>query len=198
MTGKPPAGGGRMNEAAWLAITLCLGPQVLNGSVALYPEERLLDLLNGVAAKQAEDRGRFLALSDVTIQHPGGEEERLPTVYINKMTIHLAATWRSDSGRGIGGSTGKKPYPFVEKLPVPVTVRLPVFSLTGSMHCATGQRAWHVLEERPMFLPLTNVKVRPLANGIWSNVPFVAVNREQIVSLQEEEIPLLHVAYDQP
>ena len=38
-----------------------------------------------------------------------------------------------------------------------------------------------------------DVTVHPLAEGMWSNVPFVAVNREQILSLEEEDTPLLKV-----
>jgi hypothetical protein len=187
-----------MNEAVWLAVTLCVQTHILSGFVYLHSDERLLDFLNGISVRQLESRGKFLPLSDVTIHQADGKEEKLPAAYINKAAIYIAATWHSDLGRGLGAQTGQKPYPFVGKLPVPVRLRLSVFSLTGSMHCATGQRAWHVIEEQQMFLPLTNVEVRPLANDMWSNVPFVAVNREQILSLQEEETPLLQVLHGQP
>ncbi len=106
-----------------------------------------------VAVRRPEGRGMFLDLSDVTIQCADGGEERLPTAYINKATIQLAATSDADAGRGIGAKAGHKPYPFVDKLAVPVRLRMPAYALSGSMHCASGQRAWHVLEERLMFLP---------------------------------------------
>ena len=187
-----------MNDAAWLAVTLCLQTQVSSGFIYLPYEERLLDLLNGVRGRGPESPGRFLTLSNLTIHEADGKQERLATAYINKAIIQLAAIWDSNSGRGIGAKAGYKPYPFVEKLSVPVKLHLPGYSLTGSMHCASGERAWHVLDERLMFLPLTNVEVHPLANGAWSKVPFVAVNREQILSLQEEDIPLLQVESSQP
>jgi hypothetical protein len=50
-----------------------------------------------------------------------------------------------------------------------------------------------VLEEKLMFLPLTDAEIRTFTNGVWSNVPFVAVNKEHILSLQEEETPLMQV-----
>ena len=76
---------------------------------------------------------------------------------------------------------------------VPVKLKLLGYTLDGNMHCAKDERAEHVLEEDQMFLPLTNVTVHPLAEGMWSNVPFVAVNREQILSLEEEDTPLLKI-----
>lgn len=187
-----------MGETAWQAVTLCLQRDILNGFVHLHHDERLLDLLNSVSINWLESRRRFLALSNVIVKHTDGTEERMPAAYINKVAVHLAVIWHSNLGRGIGAKTGKRPYPFVEKLPVPVSVRLPLFLLMGRMHCASGQNPWHVLEEQLMFLPLTNVEVRPLSDDSWSDVPFVAVNREQILSLQEEETPLLQVQSSQP
>ncbi|GAI90705.1 unnamed protein product, partial [marine sediment metagenome] len=92
-----------------------------------------------------------------------------------------------DLAKGIGGKVGAKPYPFVEKLPVPVRVRMPAYIIIGNMHCASKQMAWHTLEEKPMFLPLTNVRIRAHTNGIWWTVSFAAVNREQMLSVQERQ-----------
>ncbi len=187
-----------MNDASWLAVTLCMQTQVSSGFIYLPFEERLSDLLNGVLGRQPESRGRFLTLSDVTVYKADGKQEKLPTAYINKASIYLAATWDSNSGRGIGAKVGPKPYPFVQKSPMPVRLDLTGYSLTGSMHCASGERAQHVLEGGLRFMPLTGVEVRPLANGLWSNVPFVAVNKEQVLSLQEEGSPLLQIQPTQP
>ena len=44
-----------------------------------------------------------------------------------------------------------------------------------------------MLEEKLMFLPLTNVTIRPHENGIREIAPFAAVNREKILSFQPEE-----------
>jgi len=168
---------------AQLAVTLYMQTQFLTGFIYHPCEERLSDLLNGVG--QPESRGRFLALSDVTIEYADGKKERLSSAYINKATIELATG--GDSSRGIGAKAGHKPYPFVEKSPLPVRLRLPAYVLIGSMHCTSGQRAWHVMEEKRMFLPLTNVRIRPRTNGIWWTAPFAAVNTEQILSWQEED-----------
>lgn len=180
-------------EMSRIAITLCLQTQMSSGYVYLPPDERFSDLLNSTGVRRPESRGKFLALSDVTVKEADREPVKLPTTYINKSTIYLAAMWDANSGRGIGARSGYKPYPYVDKIPLPVSVQLPGYFLTGNIHCARGERAEQVLEERLTFLPLTDVEVRPLANGMWSNVPFIAVNREWILSLQEESTPLLKV-----
>jgi len=177
-------------DAARLAVTLYMETQVLTGFIYQPYGERLLDLLNGIFVRQPENRGRFLKVSDITIHHPDGKKERLPTAYINKSTIHLAAVSDGDSARGIGAEAGPKFYPFVQKSSVPIRLRTPAYALTGSTYCFSGQKIWHVLEEKLIFLPVTNARIRAAANGISWVAPFVAVNKEQILSLQEEEIAL--------
>lgn len=184
-----------MDAAEWLAVKLYLETQVLSGFIYDPCEERLLDILGGLSVRRIESRGRFLELSDVTIRHADGKEERLPNAYVNKATIQLAATLEADSGRGFGAKVGPKPYPFVEKSPLPVRLRTPAYAVTGSLHRASHQRVWHVLEEKPTFLPLTNAEICALASGIRWKVPFVAVNKEQILSLREEGTPLLEVLH---
>ena len=179
-------GGGRMG-AVWLAVRLYMQTQDLIGSICQPREQRLLDILNGVFVERPENSDMFLKLSGVTIFYLDGTKERQPTAYINKATIQLAAL-DDDLARGIGGKVGPKSYPFVQKSSVPVNLRLQTYALIGSLHCASGLRVSHVLEEKLMFLPLTNAKIRVLGNGIWRPSPFVAVNREQILSLQEVEI----------
>ena len=183
-----------MNEMIWLAVTLCMSSHILNGVLYLYPDERLLDILNGTPIRRVEHRSRVLALSDVTIYKSDGKEDKLPTVYVNKRAVLLAATWDRVRGRGAVSGTGQRSYPFVEKLAVPTRLQVSGFSIAGNMHCAQGQMACHLLDESVAFLPVTDATVHPL-NDIWSQVPFVAVNREQVLSLQQEDIPLLQVEF---
>ncbi len=171
--------------AKTLAVALYMETQVLTGFINHY-EERLSDFLNGVSVRR-ENRGRFVELSHVNIQNIDGREERLATSYINKATIQVTATIDGDLAKGIGGRVGVKPYPFIEKLPVPVRVRMPAYIVIGNMHCASRQMARHTLEEKPMFLPLTNVNMCRSDNSHWWKVPFATVNTEQILSWQEED-----------
>lgn len=173
----------------WLSITFYMETQVLTGFIHQPAEQRLLDLLNGASLSTPETSGIFIGLTDVTISHTNGKKEKLPTAYVNKATIQLVTTPDDgNSARGTGAKVGPKSYPFVPKSPVWVSLRMPAYALVGSMHCASGQEIRHLLGGKLMFLPITDAKIRPLTNGIWWTAPFVAVNKEQIVSLQQEEI----------
>ena len=171
--------------AASLGVTLYTQTQVLTGFIYQSHEERLSDLLNNVSFSRPESSS-FLELGQVTIAHTDGHQERLATTYINKATIQLVVVPDGDSARGIGAKVGPKPYPFVEKSSVPVRLHLPTYALAGSMHCASGERVRDLLEGKAMFLPLTSAKIRLLTNDHWWQAPFVAVNRAQISSLQED------------
>ena len=174
-------------DAVGIAITLYAETQVLIGFVYLPYGQRLSDLLNSATERQPKNKGTFLELSGVTVFHTDGRKERPETAYINKATIQLVATADSDAGRGIGAKVGSDTYPFVQKSPVRAKMCVPGYEIRGTMHCARGQRVRQLLEERLMFLPLTDVKIRASDKDIWWAAPFVAVNREQISILQHEE-----------
>jgi hypothetical protein len=56
------------------------------------------------------------------------------------------------------------------------------------MYCAKGQASRDVIEDKTCFLPLTDIRIRSIAESVWWSCPFAAVNREQILSWQEETI----------
>jgi hypothetical protein len=171
-----------------LSLTVYQETQVLIGFINQPHEQRLLDLLNSTSLGAPETSSTFLELSDVTIFHTDGKKEKLPTAYINKATIQLAATPDVNSARGIGAKAGPKSYPFVPKSPVGISLQVPAYVLVGSMHCAIGEVVRNLLGGKLTFLPVTDAKIRPITNGLWWTAPFVAVNKEQIVSLRQEEI----------
>jgi hypothetical protein len=180
-----------MELAASQLIKLYMQTQVLIGNIyyAPTPEARLLDALNGLSDMGPVKHGRFLELTKVTIQHTTGREEKLDVAYINKSTVQLAGNMSGgvNTGRGIGGLDGPKAYPFVEKSPVPVRIETHDYLVTGNMYHVSYQKIWHVLEDAQIFLPLTHVQVSNRANGIRERIPFAAVNKEHILSLQEED-----------
>jgi hypothetical protein len=178
-----------MSRVSRLGVALYIERQVWYGHIYQPYEERFLDLLNGTWVRQPESRGRFLSLADVTVHQPDSREERLPAAYINKATIQLATTLGGDAARGIGGRSGPKPYPFRQKSLVAVKLRTPAYTLTGNMHCFSREKVWQVLDGGPMFVPVTNVEIRALSNGLNHTVPFAAVNTEHILSLQEQGAP---------
>jgi len=177
-----------MDKIMRLEVALFIETQVWSGSIYQPQAERLLDLLNGIWVRQPEGRGRFLLLHDVTVHYADGQEEKLPIAYVNKSTIQLATTADPDAARGLGGQPGPKPYPYRHKSAVAVRLRTPAYTLTGHMHCFSQQRARHVLEESLMFLPLTGVEIQPGQNSASQSLPFVAVNKDHVLSLQDEGI----------
>ncbi|MFC2022667.1 hypothetical protein ACFLTL_00675 [Chloroflexota bacterium] len=168
---------------------------IISGFTYLHDDERLLDILNGAVTRRVEGKSKSLEMVDVEVRKPDGQEERRATSYINKPAISLAATWEENGGRGIFTKNSHKEYPYVEKVKVPVHVQLSGFSLIGNMHLGPGQMASHLLEEQAEFLPMTNVKVQPLINDLWSDIAFLAVNRRQVLSLEQEDVPLLKVKH---
>lgn len=180
-----------INASRWVPVRLYLQTQVMRGLVYHFQEERFIDILSGIAVKRPENRGSFLELSQVTIQHTDGKEEKLPVLYVRKVAIHLAATLDPDLARGVGAKAGSKPYPFAEKWPVPVWLRTSAYELTGSTYRAAHEQLQNVLEAGTLFLPLTDVHIRSLASNTELKAPFVAVNKDQITYLKEEGAPLL-------
>ena len=152
-------------------------------------ETRLSDAFNGVSDTGPVRRGKFLELTDVTIRNGDGREEKLKFSYISKSTVQLAVTLGgSDSGRSTGENKGSRPYPFVEKSPIPVRIETHDYIVNGNMYCMNYQNIWQVLEDTPTFLPLTQVQVYTLANGAPEVFPFAAVNKEHILSLQDGNV----------
>ena len=177
-----------MDTAAWLSVTLYMQTQIVTGFIHNPYQQRLLDLLNGISVRQAEQRGRFLELSEMTIHHADGKEERLATAYINKATIQLATTSDVDLSKGIGGKEGPKSYPFQEKVPMPVRLSTPAYEVIGNMYRISHQIIWYVLEDKPIFLPVTDAEIRVLTNDACTKVAFVAVNKEQILYLYQDPL----------
>ncbi len=140
----------------------------------------LLDFLNGVLRPNKE----FLLISGVEMKSLlDGSEVRLQSAYSNKANILFVREIENGKTRGLGGRAGYKPYPFVGKSVKVVRPYLPSYTLTSQMHCAKGEGVWDVLNSELRFLPLTNVEI--CSSGRESGVNFVAVNKGQILSLEE-------------
>jgi len=173
-----------------IRVCVHLDSQTITGNIPLPPGKRLSDLLNGSIVGQAEHNTVFLELTDVIISHADGTEEKTQTSFINKATIQLLTTLDEDLARGVGAKDSPKQYPYVNKSSVRARMRMPSYELRGDVHCASGQRAQHLLEDRFMFLPLTDARIRGSRGDDWWGATFVAVNRRQILSMQCEEASL--------
>ncbi len=168
-------------------IMLFMQTETLSGSIFIStPEGRLLDELNGRITPGSESRDKFIRLTDVIIQHMDDRQEKVEEVYINKETIQMAGTSSSNIRRGIGGKPDPKPYPYTEKVPLPVKIMTLGYEITGNMYRISYQKVDHVLLEKTIFMPITDAEVSSLTSGKRWDVPFLAVNKEQILSLYEQ------------
>jgi len=178
-----------MENAASQLIKLYMDEQVLTGSIyyAPTPEARLLDALNGLSDMGPVKRGKFLELNDVTIVHADGRSEKISVSYINRSTVILAATLGGvNAGRGIGGRPGPKSYPYVDKSTVPVRLETQHYFIVGNMYRVDSQKVWYVLEDNQPFLPLTSAEIQNRDASTTELMPFLAVNKEHIISVHEE------------
>ena len=167
-------------------ITLFMQTAVLSGDISiLTPEGRLLDVLNGRISIGPENHEKYLKLDSVFIQHADGRQQKTKLVHVNKDSIQMAATSGANIGRGIGGKSGPKSYPFTEKIPVPVKITMPGYEITGKMYRVSHQQVDHVLIEKTTFMPLTDAEVDSIVNHNRWTVPFLAVNKVLILSLYE-------------
>ena len=178
-----------MESSASQLIKLYMEKQVLTGCIyyAPTPEARLLDALNGLADMGPVKRGKFLELNDVTILHDDGRTEKIGVSYINRSTVILAATLDgANAGRGLGGQTGAKSYPYVEKTPVSVRLETQHYFITANLYRVDSQKVWYVLEDNQTFLPLTSARILNRARQTTESMPFLAVNKEHLISVHEE------------
>jgi hypothetical protein len=176
-----------MEQIGLPEITLFTQNETLSGSIFIStPEGRLLDELNGRITPGSESRDKFIKLTDVIIQHMDGRQENVEEVYVNKETIQMAATSSANMRRGIGSKPEPKPYPYTEKVPLPVKIVMTGYEIAGNMYRISYQKVEHVLIEKSTFMPLTDAEVISLTGDQRWDVPFIAVNKEQILSLYEQ------------
>lgn len=168
-----------------LKVRVYTPTHVFSGYVHRLSRQRLIDLLNGVLAGSLRVDEEFLPLTEVTVCSPDGREAATQFACVNKVQILFVRESEDSQARGLGEEAGHNLYPVVEKTPVPVKVYVPSHTLIGEMHCAKRQRLSDVLNAGERFLPMTNVEIVPSSGTAQSGIGFVAVNKEQILYLEE-------------
>jgi hypothetical protein len=157
-------------------------------------QQRLLDVLNHSFLVRYHRIGKeFLPLTEVEAFFSTGEKERLASTHINKSSILFVAE-RS------GGQPDRSGVPEAEakllrpKLVVSARVDIPPYILYGKMYAELQQGLVHVIDGEEMFLPMTDVFITPpLPTGEWK-FGFVAINKHQIVRVEESlEAPRITV-----
>lgn len=141
------------------------------GITHLFRGEHLLDFLNDATARDKV----FLPLADLHVwQQSAASHESARSLVVNVRQIVLA--WEA----------GATPHFGPETIPRrPTAVRLELtgqLTVHGTMHCAPAESVLNVLNRRERFVPLTDVILSP---ATWDGVtwlPFLAVNKEYLVS----------------
>lgn len=160
-------------------------PHICTGYVYCLPGRRLLDQLNDVFPGVVSEGKDFLPVKEGEMQALRGESETAKFVCLNKANILFVREFEEGQARGLGGKPGHCGYPYVAKSPVEVRVYLPFYVLKGSMYCAEGQRVSDVMNLPLRFFPITDVEIRPAVGSSQSGVGFLAVNKGQVVLLEE-------------
>lgn len=169
----------------WVKVQIQISTGLWIGYVRCPSQQRLLDVLNGSRAGELRANEEFFPVSEAKMRSPDGREVAAQSTYVNKASILFVGETENEGSRGIGGQAGHKPYPYVPKSTIPVRVYMPSFTLTGQVHCAKGQSVSDVLKSERRFITLTNVDIYPSAGGSEPGVSFLAVNKGQIISLEE-------------
>jgi hypothetical protein len=169
-----------------LKVRLHTSAHIVDGYIHVLPKQRLLDILNGVLRGTLRTDEQFLQVSEAELCSLDGTKVTLQSAYINRANILFAREIEDVQTQGLGGEVRHKLYPFVSKSSISVRLCMPLYTLTGQMHCAEGQHLSDLLNRGERFLALTNVQIAP-ARGAESMVSFVAINKAQIISLEEVE-----------
>ena len=156
-------------------------PRTCVGYVYCSQERRLLDQLNDVFPGTKPGNAPFLSIREPKIYSLDGGEEILRFACLNKASILFVREFEVGQPR-----PRPKGYPYVTKSAIAVRLFLPFYTLSGRMHVSPGERASDVLNQPLMFLPLTNVVISPSV-GSSQSVGFIAVNKEQLILLEELE-----------
>ena len=179
----------KADKEKWAKVQIYTPTHTCTGYVYCPCQQRLLDALNGIPIR-ASFNYKFLPVSEAEIRYPDGKEETVQSVHINKANILFVREVEDGQTQGLGGQVGHKVYPYVPKPSVAVKLCMPLYTMTGQMHCTERRRVADVLNSEQRFIALTNVEICPLAGKSESGVSFVAVNKEQILSLAEEPSPM--------
>ncbi len=162
------------------------------GYIYCLEGRRLLDQLNDVFPSTMSEKKDFLSVSEVEMYSLRGEVEAtgagMKTVQfacLNKAHILFVRESEGYQTRGIGGKPGHKGYPYVPKSSIAVRLHLPFYIITGYVHCVKEERVSDVLNLALRFLPLTNVEICPSVGGCESGISFVAVNKHQIILVED-------------
>ena len=148
-------------------------------------QQRLLDVLNRSIVANCHRIGKeFIPLTEVEAFFSNGEKEYLASTHVNKSSILFVAE-RS------GGQPDRSGIPEAEfnllraKKALSARVDIPPHILVGKMYAELEQELVHVIDGQEVFLAMTDVLIFPPLPTGESEFGFVAVNKHQMVRVEE-------------
>ncbi|MDM7999804.1 MAG: hypothetical protein QUS33_07370 [Dehalococcoidia bacterium] len=157
--------------------------------------QRLLDVLNRSFVANSRRIGKeFLPLTEADALFSTGEKEHLPSTHINKSSILFVAERSGGQPDRSGVPEGEMSLLRAKKA-LPARIDIPPYVLLGKMYAEPQEGLVHVIDGDDVFLPMTDVFISPaLPTGEWK-FSFVAINKHQIVRIEESvEAPRLPAA----
>jgi len=176
----------KIDGEKWVKVQIYMATHTLTGYVYCPRQQRLLDMLNGIPIRISSDYDGFLLVSDPDIYPPDGKRAMVQSIHINKANI-LFIKEIGGERKGVGGEVGQKVYPYVAKAFTAVKLYMPSYTLAGQMRLSERTHIQDVLNSQPRFLALTSAELCPSAGKSETGISFVAVNKEQIILLEELE-----------
>lgn len=175
------------------AVVVILGC-TLAATTYRMQQQRLLDVLNRSFVANLHRIGReFVPLTEVDALFSTGEKEYLASTHINKSSILFVA--ERSGGRPDWGSIPEAEANILRvKKALPARIDIPPYILVGKMYAELQQGLVHVIDGEEMFLPMTDVFISPALPTGESQFGFVAINKHQIVRIEESlEVPKMPV-----
>jgi len=175
------------------AVVVILGC-TLSATTYRGQQQRLLDVLNHSFLVRYHRIGKeFVPLTEVEAFFSTGEKERLASTHINKSSILFVAERSGGQPERNGLPEGEAGLLRAKKT-VSARIDIPPYILVGKMHAEMREGLVHLIDGDEMFLPMTDVFISPsLPTGEWK-FGFVAINKHQIVRVEESlEVPKVPV-----
>jgi hypothetical protein len=165
-------------------VEFYIADQVRPGWLSVARGRRLLDLLNGSSYPIRDGQSEYIEF--FPSKDAGNDAEDQPR-YVRKAMVDMVALFDPNLARGAGSQGATIVFPKMEKQAVRVNVEMTKYVLVGAMHCPRGHSIRDVLDEKALFLPLTDVTIQREGRACGDR-PFVAVRKDRIALLAKDRL----------
>jgi hypothetical protein len=175
---------GSTKKTPILAVT---GSYTFSGYLNHASDERVLDVLNQGSMTDKERLPEdFLQITEVEVVCANGQKQHTsPSCLVAKSNILFVAEKYTDEDKH-RLDTPLHPL-YQPKKSVCVEILMPGIAMLARVHICDWQRPMSVVNTVQMFLPLTGVEFSARLSTGEQQFDFIAINRSQIVSMEEVE-----------